>query len=79
MSFGANLDLIPLTLVAKTREKLSLLCYANNIINHQKYNYTEFLEYSKGWVTTFYGDLKDYKSPEPLTKEELEVMREFKR
>ncbi|MEE8323964.1 MAG: hypothetical protein V3R57_10110 [Candidatus Bathyarchaeia archaeon] len=77
--FGANLELIPIALVADDLRGLFRLCYLNNVLNQTKYNYgLPANELSDGkreiW---FYGDIKDWKDPSDLTDEELFVLDSF--
>lgn len=76
--FGANLDLIPMYLEAKTREELMRLMWANNYANHMKFNYMEPRLENKKYIVWFYADLKDYRPPEPMTDEELKTVTEVK-
>ena len=77
-SYGANLELIPIKLQAKTEDELIVLMYLNNQINSIKYNYMSPYEKNNGTqIVWFYADIKEWNDPNDLTKEEIDMMRRF--
>ena len=73
--FGANLELIPIALIADDVSELYRLCYLNNVINQMKFIYAlPVKELSNGkreiW---FYGDIKIWKDPTTLSKDESDL------
>ena len=69
--FGANLELIPISLDAETETDLSRLMFLNNQINATKFNYMSPLFARDRWVVWFYADIKDWHDPRELTEEDL--------
>lgn len=75
---GSNLELIPIYLDAKDRDELIRLEYLNNQINGQKYNYNAPVQIKDGsYEVWFFADIKEWKDPSKLTKDEINIMRKF--
>lgn len=69
--FGANLNLVPMSLKAKSEDELSKLMIVNNYANQMKFNYMSPV-YAKGkWVVWFFADLTTWKNPGDLKEGDL--------
>jgi hypothetical protein len=73
-NFGANLDLIPISLKADNEAELSRLMFLNNHINATKFNYMSPLFAQKKWVVWFYADIKDWDNPNDLTADDMQFI-----
>ena len=73
-NFGANLELIPISLDAETDLELSRLMFINNQLNATKFNYMSPLFVKKRWFVWFYADIKDWKDPRELNEEQMKFI-----
>lgn len=63
-NFGANLHLVPIVLKVKTSEEITKICFINNSINGQKYNYALPAPFVKGFYEIqFFADIREWKDP----------------
>lgn len=75
-NFGANLYLVPIVLKVKSSEEITRICYLNNSINGQKYNYALPSPFVKGFYEIhFFADIREWKDPNNIKDERLEVVK----
>lgn len=76
-NYGANLSLVPIYLEHESKDELVRLTFLNNQINQIKFNYMSPLKDGKKWIVWFYADIKDWKDPRKLSKDELRFVEGF--
>lgn len=51
---------IPVSISAKTRQDLTLLCLNNNLKHQTEFHYFQIIKDGKEWVAWYYADIEKY-------------------
>ena len=74
MSYGVNLYLVQFSMIAKNAEQVPTLEVANNLVNSQKFNYSDPEPLSEGrYRIWFYASATDWIDPTKMDKKALEL------
>jgi len=78
MSYGANLEHVPIFLEANDKTALVRLMILNNNMNGAKYNYMSPFKDGSSWIVWFYADVKKWKDPSNLSEDEIKAIERFR-